>query len=151
MAKKKDFDNIVEESFNEGYQSEPDRSPVPQKEEPVEKPAVTESENLSEDELLLRQILSGDRATIGELCASTKRSTYYFTLLELACIDIMAHEEGIKKNDIITTALDRYLKEEYGAKYEELKTAAQERVVTMEVKDLKQKIKVQAKASRTRK
>ena len=145
MAKKKEFDNIVEESFNEGYQSEPDLS-TPNQQEPAtpstnaSEPAqtVNENEGLSEKEIMLRKITAGEAETLNKIWGKEDRSTYYLTDLHRACIDIMAHEEGMKKNEIVVNALNNYFTED-------IKNAAKERVITMAVKKLEREIKKENK------
>lgn len=134
MAKKKEFDNVVEESFNEGYESEPGRPEEIVVDSPQVKQEATPLENLSENELLLKRITDGEKETLERIWDKEDRSTYYLTDVHRACIDIMAHEEGIKKNDIVTTALNKFFTEE-------IKEAAKERVVTMAIKKLKREIK----------
>lgn len=138
MAKKKEFNGVVEESFNEGYNSEPtveETNPVvPEEENPVvaEEDNIIE-ENLSENEILLRKIRAGEAETLEEVLGKEDRSTYYLTDVHRACIDIMSHEEGIKKNQVVVDALNKYFSDE-------LKTAAKERVITMAIKKLEKEI-----------
>lgn len=136
MAKKKDFSKVVEESFEEGYRSEPETvvsEPV-QQEAPAVEPEVVESEPLSANELLLRRIIAGDEDELEALWAREDRSTYYLTDLHRACIDIMSHEEGIKKNEVIVSALNRFFPEE-------VKAAAKELVVSRAIKKLEKDIR----------
>lgn len=140
MAKKKDFENIVEESFEEGYKSEPEiKTTVQTQSEPAEQ----ENDNkasvvLSENELRLRKIRAGDPDTLNEIWNREDRSTYYLTDLHRACIDIMSHEEGIKKQQVVGDALLAYFSEE-------VKEAARERVVTMAIKNLEREIEKENK------
>ena len=136
MAKKKDFSHVVEESFEEGYRSEPEgTASAPEKHEaPVEEPVVVEAENLSENELLLRKIIAGDEEALESLWGREDRSTYYLTDLHRACVDIVSHEEGIKKNDVIVSALNRFFTED-------VKAAAKELVVSRAIKKLEKDIK----------
>ncbi len=141
MAKKKDFENIVEESFKEGYTSEPNKAEEKNDENPqieVQEPVSQEPENLSENELLLRSIVAGEKETLEKIWEKEDRSTYYLTDVHRACIDIMAHNEGIKKNDIVTTALNEFFSEE-------IREAAKDRVVTMAIKKLEREIKKENK------
>lgn len=135
MAKKKDFSHIVEESFEEGYRSEPEvTTSEPEKPEvPVEEPVVAEPEHLSENELLLRRINAGDEEALEGLWGREDRSTYYLTDLHRACVDIMSHEEGIKKNEVIVSALNRFFPEE-------VRTAAKDLVVSRAIKKLEKDI-----------
>ena len=141
MAKKKNFDNIVDESFNEGYQSEPDNSAVSPKadeKEPVtpmeRKPAPPAPKEMTEKEQLLSNILSGDAETLQSIWGREDRSTYYLTDLHRACIDIMAHEEGVTKNKIVVDALESFFAEKANI------PAAKERVLTLAVKKLQREI-----------
>lgn len=135
MAKKKDFSHIVEESFEEGYRSEPEvTTSEPDKPEvPVEEPVVAEPEHMSENELLLRRINAGDEEALEGLWGREDRSTYYLTDLHRACVDIMSHEEGIKKNEVIVSALNRFFPEE-------VRTAAKDLVVSRAIKKLEKDI-----------
>lgn len=136
MAKKKDFSNIVEESFEEGYRSEPEAvvsEPERRQEAPVEEPVTVEPEHLSENELLLKKINSGDEEALESLWGREDRSTYYLTDLHRACIDIMSHEEGIKKNEVIVSALNRFFPET-------VRTAAKELIVSRAIKKLEKDI-----------
>ena len=136
MAKKKsEFDNVVEESFNEGYQSEPEvdnnQKAEPQTQEAPPSPESTKI--FSENELRLRSIVAGEAETLEEIWGKEDRSTYYLTDVHRACIDIIAHEEGIKKNDVVVAALNKYFSDA-------IKQAAKDRVVTIAIKKLERKI-----------
>lgn len=135
MAKKKDFSKVVEESFEEGYRSEPEVvTPItePQEVPVVEEPAP-EPEVLTESELLLRKIIAGDEEALQSLWDREDRSTYYLTDLHRACVDVESHEEGKKKNDVITAALNQYFSDE-------VKEAAKELVVSRAIKKLEKEI-----------
>ncbi len=134
MAKKKEFDNIVDESFEEGYKSEPDTSSLTRQNPPAVENTPEETEPLSESELLLRKINAGDVETLQNIWEREDRSTYYLTDHHRACIDIMAYEEGVKKNEIVVTALNQFFSEK-------TKEAAKDRVVSMAVKKLEREIK----------
>ncbi len=136
MAKKKsEFDNVVEESFNEGYQSEPEvdnnQKTEPQTQEAPPSPEPTKI--FSENELRLRSIVAGEAETLEEIWGKEDRSTYYLTDVHRACIDIIAHEEGIKKNDVVVAALNKYFSDA-------IKQAAKDRVVTIAIKKLEREI-----------
>lgn len=162
MAKKKIFDNIVNESFEEGYTSEPEvvTAPVPEtpvtateqeqatpaadviEEQPTEilpepeavEPQQAEPEPLSDNELLLQKVLAEDPEVLSSIINHPIRATYYLTDFHLACIDIMAYEDGINKSELVKDALNQYFSEE-------TKAAARARVVSLATKKLKQKIK----------
>ena len=137
MAKKKEFDNIVDESFKEGYEREPELVKTEQIPEIKQEEPVVE-ERLSEKELLLRKIIAGDEEVLREILGKEDRSTYYITDVHRACIDIMSHEEGVKKGQIVVDALNAYFSNE-------IKEAAKERVVTMAIKKLEREIKKENK------
>ena len=136
MARKKNFDNIVDESFEEGYRSEPESSSaMPPKSAAKEPKEETPSlPKLSEKEQLLQKIMSGDEMTLKTIWEREDRSTYYLEDLHRACIDIMAHEEGMKKNEIVVNALNQYFSSQ-------VREAAKDRVVSMAIKKLKREIK----------
>lgn len=136
MAKKKsEFDNVVEESFNEGYQSEPevDNNQKAETETKEAPPAPEPTKIFSENELRLRSIVAGEAETLEEIWGKEDRSTYYLTDVHRACIDIIAHEEGIKKNDVVVAALNKYFSDA-------IKQAAKDRVVTIAIKKLEREI-----------
>lgn len=140
MAKKKEFDNIVDESFEEGYQSEPEIRTAVDAQTEVDAPQfeVRDTELLSENELRLRRIRAEDPEILNELWNREERSTYYITDLHRACIEIMSHEEGIKKQQVVGDALLAYFSEE-------VKEAAKERVITLAVKSLEKEIEKENK------
>lgn len=140
MAKKKDFKNIVDESFEEGYQSEPVIKTTAQTNFEAEEKQedIKETKVLSENELRLRRIRAEDPDTLNEIWNREDRSTYYLTDLHRACIDILAHEEGIKKQQVVGEALLAYFSDE-------VKEAARERVITMAVKNLEREIEKENK------
>lgn len=137
MAKKKNtFDNVVEESFKAGYESEPEITTEETKsqEQPetvIEKKELTVEEinsfiesynkvgfdkalamlSAEEQELLWENIQSGEGDIAELLYRNTERSTYYLTDLQRACIDIVSHENGTTKNQVIVDALDLYFSE----------------------------------------
>lgn len=138
MAKKKTFDNIVDESFEEGYKSEPTAPSTPSQESLAEPKSAIEEKELTENERLLQRINNGDVETLKSIWDREDRSTYYLTDHHRACIDIMAYEEGMKKNEIVVNALNQYFSEK-------VKSAAKERVVSMAVKRLEREIKDESK------
>ena len=150
MAKKKDFGNIVDESFEEGYKSEPGTEveasdvDVAQEETPAVEPAVpklTKEELKSiwvkkdkdrtaeESDIFLRLLAANDPNALSVVIDYEERSTYYLTDVHRACVDILSHQEGLKKNDIIVSALNAYFSDE-------IKRAAEELVVTRAIKKL---------------
>lgn len=155
MAKKKDFENIVEESFNEGYTSEPEITPertqpeagrgrTSSKSERELSPEAKErffkvldkkgfdealkSLNPAEKGILARELKSGDEEIVAHLLGFDGRSTYYLTDWHRACIDVVSHKKGIKKNEVIVAALERYIAEEGAG--EEAKELVVSRAIT---------------------
>lgn len=193
MAKKKDFSNIVEDSFNDGYVSEPDVEVVakePKKveekttpaeepvaevveetltppteeatetapeqvdeeapteisfieetpiEEVVEEPAEEPEEELTESEILLKRLTDGDEELLEELWNKQERATYYLTNVQRACIDIMAREEVLTKNAVVSAAYDKYFSDK-------IKEIAKEEVVRRTIKTLKRQIAEEKKS-----
>lgn len=134
MAKKKEFDNIVDESFEEGYKSEPEIITNQEKKQETKEQQSQEPEALSENERLLQKINAGDQETLTNIWEREDRSTYYLTDHHRACIDIMAYEEGMKKNEIVVSALNQYFSEK-------VKESAKERVISIAIKKLEREIK----------
>ena len=168
MAKKKNFDNIVEESFKDGYTSEPDievvakeekveETPAPVEEtvevveaaqeqpaeevteEIVEEPAEEPEEELTEGEILLKRLTDGDEELLEELWNKKERATYYLTNVQRACIDIVAREEVLIKNDVVSAAYDKFFSDA-------IKEAAKEEVVRKTIKTLKRQIEIEKKS-----
>lgn len=172
MAKKKNFDNIVEESFKDGYTSEPDievvakeekveETPAPVEEtvevveaaqeqpaeevteeivdEPAEEPAEEPEEELTESEILLKRLTDGDEELLEELWNKKERATYYLTNVQRACIDIVAREEVLIKNDVVSAAYDKFFSDA-------IKEAAKEEVVRKTIKTLKRQIEIEKKS-----
>ncbi len=177
MAKKKTFDNIVEESFNDGYNSEPEvevtvKEPTKDEEKTVpaeetateiveetltpptdevtetapeqadEEAPVTEGveevveepeEELTESEILLKRLTDGDEELLEELWNKKERATYYLTNIQRACIDIVAREEVLTKNDVVDAAYNSFFSDI-------IKEAAKEEVVRKTIKTLKRQI-----------
>ena len=160
MAKKK-FEHIVEESFNEGYQSEPEIVPAEVSAQPPQtSDAEIRASSLSEktkDEFfyvlakkgfdkaiealtptekktLIRNIEAGDEGILNKILGREDRSTYYLTDLHRACIDVVSHEGGIKKNDVIVTALEQFFTDE-------VRDTAKELIVSRTLKKLEKEIK----------
>lgn len=152
MAKKKDFGNVVDESFEEGYKSEPgtgEELPVVdagQQETPDEPkgpalPKLTMEElkriwvkkdkerTVEESEIFFRLLQANDPDALSVVIDYEERSTYYLTDVHRACVDIMSHEEGLKKNDIVVAALNAYFSAE-------TKRAAEELVVARAIKKM---------------
>lgn len=152
MAKKKDFSNIVDESFEEGYNSEPELE-TPAVEPAAEAEVVAEPVvyDLNEEELkklwekkgkgctseecgiFLNMLLSGNEKARNVVVEYEERSTYYLTDVHRACIDIVSHNEGLKKNEVVVAALNAYFSEE-------IKSAAREHAVTMAIKKLEREL-----------
>lgn len=155
MAKKKNFDDIVEQSFNEGYTSEPEI--VSEKAQPEQRRGRANSENErelrpeakerffkvldkkgfdealkslnpAEKEILARELKSGDEEIVVHLLGFDARSTYYLTDWHRACIDVVSHKKGIKKNEVIVAALEHYIAEEGAG--EEAKELVVSRAIT---------------------
>ena len=137
MAKKKEFDNIVEETFYEGYKSEPEYERKNETNTETETKESEKNNGPSETELRLRKIIGGDEEVLNEVYIGNNgeltRSTYYFTDVHRACVDIVAHKEGIKKNDVVLAAFDKY----FG---EKIIKEARELVVSREIKKLEKEI-----------
>lgn len=148
MAKKKDFGNIVDESFEEGYNSEPEvevsNADIEQEETPAIEPVLPKlskqelkqiwekkdkDRTAEESNAFLSLLNANDENALSVVIGYEERSTYYLTDVHRACVDILSHEEGLKKNDIIVSALNAYFSDE-------IKRAAEERVVTMAIKKL---------------
>ncbi len=110
MAKKKEFNNLVEESFNEGYTSEPEvTAPNPSAVHHFDAVAPnTSPQNLSENEILLNKILSEDEGVINELLNFSQRSTYYLTELHRECIEVKSREDVVTKQEVVRAALENY-------------------------------------------
>ncbi len=133
MAKKKTFDNIVEESFKAGYESEPEI--ITENTKPEEEPSIANAKReltaeeinsfiedynkigfdkalamlpAEEQELLLENIQTGEGAIVEQLFGNAERSTYYLTDLHRACVDIVSHQNGTTKNQVVLDALDLY-------------------------------------------
>lgn len=143
MAKKKEFVNIVEESFNEGYTSEPEMpatTNLDKQESPAVESPVPPRKVLTENEQLLRKIIAGDDATLQRLWGREGRSTYYLTDFLRACIDVKSHEDGMTKNAIVIDALTQYFNSDE-------KRAAKERVVSMAIKKMEAAIEEEKKLS----
>ena len=140
MAKKKEFNSIVEDSFNEGYESEPEVTSCP-----LDENKYTETNSPknptrvpSENEILLKKILSGDETIINNLLNYTERSTYYLTDLHRACIDVKAREDFTSKQDVVRSALESYFNEKVVA-------AAKEELIRKKVMELKKIIEKENK------
>lgn len=132
MAKKKEFGNIVETSFIEGYESEPEiMTQNPQKNNPTETQAPTYI--LSETEILLRKIVSGNEEVINDMLNYSERSTYYLTDLHRACIEVKSREDFVTKQEVVRAALERYFDEKTVA-------AAKEELIRKKIKTLKKEI-----------
>ena len=175
MAKKKDFSKIVEESFNDGYVSEPEveviakenekvEEPVPVQESPAEEvveviaeetteeapveeapveeiaeePEEEPEEELTESEILLKRLTEGDEELLNELLYKKERATYYLTNIQRACIDIVAREEVLIKNDVVSAAYDKFFSDA-------IKEAAKEEVIRKTIKTLKRQIEIEKK------
>lgn len=165
MARKKDFSNVVEESFNDGYVSEPDvdvvakaaekaeektapaEEPVaevveeaveeaPVEESPIEETVEEPEEELSENELLLKRLTDGDKELLEELWNKKERATYYLTNIQRACIDIVAREEVLTKNDVVDAAYNKFFSDA-------IKEAAKEEVIRKTIKTLKRAIEIE--------
>ncbi len=150
MAKKKEFDNIVDESFEEGYKSEPGAevdvagAVAAQEEAPTVEPAMPKltreelksiwvkkdkDRTAEESDVFLRLLAANDPDALSVVIDYEERSTYYLTDVHRACVDILSHQEGLKKNDIVVAALNAYFSEE-------IKREAEELVVTRAIKKL---------------
>lgn len=157
MAKKKDFTNIVEESFEAGYNSEPEINkgqvqPLKEQEENRAETAVQEVSlkkikevvgkkgfeealkvlSAREKEMLLRILIAGDEDIINKITSNAERSTYYITDVHRACIELISHQEGINKGQVVEDALDAWFK----GFSDDLIKNAEERVITMAIKKL---------------
>ena len=133
MAKKKDFDNLVDESFQEGYRSEPELPSV-NKDAGANQVEGAPEVQLSEKEIFLRKILAGEPEVLRSIWENEDRYTYYLSDMLRACIEIESYKEGCTKTKVIATALERYFSDE-------VKVAAQKRAVELKVKKLEREIK----------
>ena len=159
MAKQKnfnasEFDNIVDESFAEGYTSEPERpsasgrgagaAPAQGRPAGAEAPPTESTSRrsggpaLSENERRLRKLIAGDEEELGVLYGSEGRYTCYLSELLQACIDIYAYREGYPKTKVVGILLNQFFPED-------LKAEARERIVELAIKDLERKVKDERK------
>ncbi len=102
--------------------------------EEVEEP----EEELTESEILLKRLTDGDEELLGNLLYKPERKTYYFTGLQRACIEIMAREEALTRNEVLNKMFDKFFSDA-------IKEAAKEEVVRVEIKILKRQIEEEKK------
>lgn len=147
MAKKKTFDNIVSESFEDGYTSEPKIVPGEEGLKPNKNiPAENQERDLSQEakkkffvtldkegfgeavktlspaekEILAQKIEAENEEIVARIVGRKDRSTYYLTDLHRACIKIVSYEEDVHKSEVIAAALEKYFSEDVVAAAEEL-------------------------------
>lgn len=141
MAKKKDtFDNLVDESFDEGYTSEPEtvietnRTAPIQSEAPAnEAPALQNKRPLTENEIFLRDILAKKEPALNKVWEKTIRRTVYLSDFLYACVEIESYKQNVPMTRVIETALKLYFNDA-------IKEEARERSVEMAIKHLREKI-----------
>ncbi len=112
MAKMKpEFENLVEKSFNDGFNREPtiNVQPEPQAvETPEINPKNETPETLSKKEILLKKLRMGEADAVNEVLYKESRKTYFITELQRECIDIMARVDDTIIQKVVQDALNKY-------------------------------------------
>ena len=112
MAKMKtEFENIVEKSFNDGFNREPEIN-LQQEPQTIETPEMNPEnetpEMLSKNEILLKKLRMGEADAVNEVLYKESRKTYFITELQYECINIMARVDDKIIQEVVQDALNKY-------------------------------------------